>query len=147
MSKNYRKLYENTHGEIKEEWDIHHIDWNHSNNLIINLIAIPKKIHQLVHGYLGYTTREELEVLIKEFSLKRDFKRKSISYLNHKLSKFVDLNKTSEIAMSCRLRLDNQIERYHDYLKKYEKPSKFKEYCDEVKKEKKKMNRLGAIQN
>jgi len=150
MGKNYRKLYENTHGEIQEEWDVHHIDWNHNNNDINNLIAIPNKIHQLVHGYLGYTTREELEVITNEFLSKRDFKRKSVSYLNHKLSIFVDLNKTSELAISCKLRLGEQIKRYQNYLKKYEKPTKFKEYYDELKKEKDKykiMKCLGARQN
>jgi len=124
MSKNYRKLYENTHGKITDNWEVHHIDWNHENNDINNLIAIPIKVHQLIHGYLGYTDREEIINLIELFTKNKNYRNKSVSYLNNKLKYVVNTNKDCELSISCRSRLDNQIENYHKYLTKYKKKTK-----------------------
>ena len=42
---NYRKLYESVHGKIPKDdlgrsYEIHHIDGDHSNNLIENLLCV-----------------------------------------------------------------------------------------------------------
>lgn len=56
---NYRKIYEDYFGiEIPESFDIHHIDCNHSNNEIDNLIMLPKELHQRYHNAL-----QQLEVI------------------------------------------------------------------------------------
>ena len=48
---NYRKIYqENTNDIIKSNEVIHHIDMNHYNNEISNLIKLGKKEHQNLHG-------------------------------------------------------------------------------------------------
>lgn len=113
----YRLVYEDVHGKINDEWDVHHIDWNHKNDDLNNLIAIPKKVHQLIHNYLGYTTREECEKLTDLFSSDKNYRKKSVSYLNFKLSKHVDLNKECELAQDCKNRLGEKIERYHGLLR------------------------------
>ena len=47
----YRRLYENHYGiTIPPEYDIHHIDFNHENNDINNLILLPKSLHQRIHN-------------------------------------------------------------------------------------------------
>lgn len=61
---NYRALYIKNVSAIPKGWDIHHIDFNHDNNDIKNLIAVPKIVHKVIHQ-CGYTPREEIENLIK----------------------------------------------------------------------------------
>ena len=47
---NYRKFYEKETGKkIPKDFDVHHIDFNRENNDIMNLVAMPKKLHQRYH--------------------------------------------------------------------------------------------------
>ena len=48
---NYRKFYAEYYG-IKwdsRKYEVHHIDGNHENNNIANLILLPKSLHQKIH--------------------------------------------------------------------------------------------------
>lgn len=46
----YRKLYEQVYGVIiPNDFEIHHIDFNHSNNNPANLIMLPKELHKQLH--------------------------------------------------------------------------------------------------
>lgn len=47
----YRKKYISHHKKIPNGWTIHHIDFNSKNNLIENLIAVPKMVHDAIHRY------------------------------------------------------------------------------------------------
>lgn len=50
MSSDYRKLYEQEHKvKVPKSYEIHHIDFNHDNNDILNLVALPKKLHKELH--------------------------------------------------------------------------------------------------
>jgi hypothetical protein len=52
--KSYRILWIKFHGiEIPKGWDIHHIDGNHFNNTIGNLLACPRKAHVTLHALKG----------------------------------------------------------------------------------------------
>tara|TARA_R110000824_G_scaffold26046_1_gene90068 strand:- start:545 stop:763 length:219 start_codon:yes stop_codon:yes gene_type:complete len=64
MGINYRKLYEQKVSRIPENWDIHHIDFNHDNNKIENLIAVPSMVHMVIHQS-GFVPRDEIENLIQ----------------------------------------------------------------------------------
>lgn len=64
---NYRKLYKENIGKIPKNWDIHHIDFNHDNNDLNNLIAVPKIIHTIIHQ-TGYLDKEEIENLIQIYN-------------------------------------------------------------------------------
>jgi hypothetical protein len=64
MTNNYRKLYENHIGKIPDKWEIHHIDFNHNNNSLDNLIAVPSMVHMVIHQS-GYIPRDEIENLIQ----------------------------------------------------------------------------------
>lgn len=107
---NHKKLYESVHGKIKENWDVHHIDWNHDNNDINNLIAIPKKLHQLTHKYWGYVDREEYEKLLVEFP--KYPRTASVGYLNYHLVSFVNTNKRTELAIKCKSTMEDGIMKY-----------------------------------
>lgn len=46
----YRRIYvENTGIDIPDGYDIHHLDLNRNNNEILNLVALPRKLHQKFH--------------------------------------------------------------------------------------------------
>jgi len=64
---NYRKLYKDNIGKIPKNWDIHHIDFNHDNNDLNNLIAVPKIVHTIIHQ-TGYLDKEEIENLIQIYN-------------------------------------------------------------------------------
>lgn len=52
---NYRKLYENHHNvKIQKGYEIHHLDHNHENNEITNLVCIPRKLHKKYHLYWNF---------------------------------------------------------------------------------------------
>jgi len=106
----HKKIYEKVYGKVKDGWDVHHIDWDHENNNINNLIAIPKKIHYLTHKYWGYVEREEYEILLVEFP--KYPHTASLGYLNHQLIKFVNTNKRSNLAIGCKGIMDSTILRF-----------------------------------
>lgn len=59
---NYRKIYELALNEkVPKEFDVHHIDLNHKNNDITNLIAIPKVLHQNFHKCINNIERERIK--------------------------------------------------------------------------------------
>ena len=62
---NYRKLYEDNVGIIPNNWEIHHIDFNHNNNKINNLIAVPSMVHMIIHqsGYQCLHQGEEITAM------------------------------------------------------------------------------------
>lgn len=52
----YRKLYFEHYGmsDPGPEFDIHHIDLNHDNNEIDNLIMLPQRVHHKYHMCVSY---------------------------------------------------------------------------------------------
>ena len=52
--KNYREKYKRYYGiEFGRDYEIHHIDLNHDNNDIDNLVLLPKELHRKYHFYLN----------------------------------------------------------------------------------------------
>lgn len=50
---NYLDTYKQQTGfDIPKGFEVHHIDLNHENNDVKNLVAIPKWLHQKYHGVL-----------------------------------------------------------------------------------------------
>jgi len=48
---NYRKFYQEELGIILDKsYHVHHIDGNRQNNDIVNLVALPKKLHLKYHN-------------------------------------------------------------------------------------------------
>lgn len=48
----YRKYYKKIVGDIPKDYEIHHIDFDRSNNYIYNLVALPKSLHRKYHQVL-----------------------------------------------------------------------------------------------
>ena len=52
--KNYRLKYKRYYNiDFDDTYDVHHIDFNHNNNDIDNLILLPKALHSKYHFCLG----------------------------------------------------------------------------------------------
>lgn len=109
---NYRKMCTEAYGEIPKGWEVHHIDWNHYNNEIINLIAIPKPLHELIHKMLGYVNREEIDILLKEYRGHYFTEDGNLEYAYYKLSGLVNTNKTCELAYHCNGRMEYERIRF-----------------------------------
>lgn len=49
---NYRKLYAETFGiKIPSNYDVHHLDFDHSNNDLSNLVLLPRALHNKIHKF------------------------------------------------------------------------------------------------
>lgn len=63
---NYRKVYkEKCNIAIPKGYDIHHIDFNRENNDIMNLVMLPKKMHNKYHKTLLELKSYKYEVVTK----------------------------------------------------------------------------------
>lgn len=71
MSKNYRKLYKEYYKiDFGNDYEVHHIDLNHNNNDIRNLILLPKTLHRKYHKILYNVTlpiEDQNNVLVNLF--------------------------------------------------------------------------------
>ena len=89
---NYRKLYESVFGKIPSDsqgrsYEIHHIDGNHSNNSIENLVCISIEEHYNIHFSQGDFNAANL--IAERFNLEylRGFKRPHSEKTKAKLRK------------------------------------------------------------
>lgn len=79
---NYRKFYqEQTEVELPKDFDVHHIDGNRKNNDIMNLIALPSKLHHQYHFFQGSETE------IKEIEFNINVNPQSYFYTINQLTK------------------------------------------------------------
>ena len=61
--KNYREKYKRYYDiDFDKEYDIHHIDFNRSNNDISNLLLLPNKLHHQYHINVSCCTDEEHKI-------------------------------------------------------------------------------------
>lgn len=66
-NKDYRKIIKEYYNiNLESNYDVHHIDLNHNNNEISNLMIIPKKLHQKYHKYLNAINYND-NIFIKKF--------------------------------------------------------------------------------
>ncbi len=50
---NYRKIYKESYGiEFSNKYDIHHLNLNHDDNNLDNLLLLPKELHHSYHELL-----------------------------------------------------------------------------------------------
>lgn len=61
----YRRTYEMYCGKIPKGYEIHHIDFNHYNNDICNLVALPKELHQKYHKIAGDASLISFDATLK----------------------------------------------------------------------------------
>lgn len=60
--KNYKTKFKKYYGVEynSKKYDIHHIDLNHNNNDIDNLMLLPKELHQRYHFYRNNINTKEI---------------------------------------------------------------------------------------
>ena len=57
----YRKYFKKYYGiDFSKDYDIHHIDLNHYNNDINNLMLIPKELHQRYHKCINSMDKSDV---------------------------------------------------------------------------------------
>lgn len=62
--KNYRKLFEQSYNiKIPDDMEIHHIDLDHNNNELENLMIIPKELHNEYHKVLSEFERTRIQII------------------------------------------------------------------------------------
>lgn len=65
-SKNYREKFEKHYGiEIPQGFEVHHIDLNHDNNDVKNLMILPKWLHRQYHKAVSMLDQNIMEGLKK----------------------------------------------------------------------------------
>ena len=68
--KDYRKIFKKHYGvSFGSEYEIHHIDLNHDNNEISNLMILPKRLHHQYHFLLNSINYQE-SIFNKTFNAK-----------------------------------------------------------------------------
>lgn len=101
---NYRAFYES---ELKvslpESFEVHHIDENRENNLITNLVALPKELHQKYH-----LLKPKTVLTLVDFNLRGTIEIGSASFqcYVHELTAFM------YVRYECNKWID-----YRDYLR------------------------------
>lgn len=67
----YRTVFKKHYGiDFSREYDIHHIDLNHNNNDINNLMLLPKELHSEYHTLLNSVCSSNESIFNKEFNAK-----------------------------------------------------------------------------
>lgn len=62
----YRKIYEeNCNIKIPKGYEVHHIDFDRSNNKIMNLVLLPKELHNKYHTLVNRYKSMNYELVIK----------------------------------------------------------------------------------
>jgi hypothetical protein len=98
---NYRKIYKEYYNtKINKGWQVHHIDWNCENNNPLNLIAIPRRLHSIIHSHFGYIKRNEIESVLDIFLSIKNIDNFSKGALINKLSKSIKKD-PSKKAVEC----------------------------------------------
>lgn len=68
--KDYRKYFKNYYGiDFSTKYEIHHIDLDHNNNDIDNLMLLPKTLHSKYHMLLN-STPSMYDIFNKTFNAK-----------------------------------------------------------------------------
>lgn len=113
MAEDYRNKFKKHYGiEFGNEFHVHHIDLDHTNNDIKNLMILPKKLHNLYHFLLG--TRDGGK-------LQRTINAKIHSYIvNGDRYELENEKKLIEVLMECNkwydymLYLNGEMPNIHD---------------------------------
>lgn len=103
MKNNYRKIYEDATGhKIPVRFHVHHIDMNHYNNDILNLVSIPRSLHRRYHYYvscyLSNIQRFNQEKFISNFK-----------FLEEEEKSFLQFEKVYKNILECKKEISKYI--------------------------------------
>ncbi len=110
---NYRTFFKKHYGiDFSDDYDVHHIDLNHNNNDINNLMVMPKKLHNKYHICLTAMGGNDL---IKSFDARiygsaLNSNNYNIEMLQHLIESLKECNKWYDYKMY----LDGIIDNIHN---------------------------------
>ena len=112
---NYREKYKQHYGvEFGPEYEVHHLDLNHQNDDIENLLLLPRKLHRQYHFALARLpmTDSRLDVDLKIRGI-LDGGQAMNAYILSALSDFVDVYHKCQDWKDYRAYLDGLISNIH----------------------------------
>lgn len=117
----HRKIYYKYHDKTPNpKCDIHHIDGNHYNNDINNLIEMPRQLHQALHSYIGLLPRKNIILLLKWF-VRKQKNTFSKAWLEKNIKKQVSKFKLSkDVIKSNKEYLMKKEENYKKYISRFQ---------------------------
>lgn len=110
----YRKKYKkHYHINFSDKYEIHHIDLNHNNNDINNLLLIPKELHHRYHETLNSINFDKI-TLIKEIRGYTEKGNNNNWYIAEKIFEFSKIYSECQIWKDYKLYLDGEIPNIHN---------------------------------
>lgn len=89
---NYRTFYQKKTGiKLLKNYEVHHLDHDRNNNSIINLVAVPKKLHSNYHK-----SYNKFIIALEDLKLFRDFNFIIKKRINEDINNFMIIR--SELA-------------------------------------------------
>lgn len=112
--KNYRKHFKDYYGiDFSKDYEVHHIDLNHDNNDIKNLMLLPKKLHQEYHSIIQQNglncTLNTKIVGFTEQGSRYNY------YVLEQWERFLKIYTSCQLWKDYKRFLDGEIEDIHNY--------------------------------
>ena len=102
MSIGYKKDYEEYYGmRIPNDWEVHHINYNHTDNSLDNLIALPADLHKQLHVTYAKFLQSKLSFKLSDIHL-HSGKTNNYSYFMEALADYVNAVETCTPYMNLR---------------------------------------------
>ena len=105
--KNYRKKYKRYYGiDFDNNYVIHHLDFDRTNNDISNLLLLPKELHQKYHFYLQAVGNNEWKTGKLEINIRIDKHGRYEYYSDHMLVELLETIKECQKWLAYKEQLD-----------------------------------------
>jgi hypothetical protein len=62
-----RAVYVENYGELPDNWEVHHINGNKTDNNLDNLVALPKSKHMSLHCFDRHGNKEGVTTILTEY--------------------------------------------------------------------------------
>ena len=114
MAENYRRKFEKYYGiKIPKGYDIHHIDLNHENNDISNLLLLPRELHSQYHNALYDCRFGDIKLVTKIIgSIEPGYMCNP--YIKGIVNRFVDVYTECQKWKDYKMYLDGRIDNIHN---------------------------------
>lgn len=118
--KKYRSFYKKYYKiDFDNNFDIHHIDLNHDNNDINNLMLLPKKLHNKYHWLLNSVNNDDNNIFQKTFnSIIQSSILNGDNYNLKSIKELVEVIQECNIWYDYKLYLDGTIPNVHNITEK-----------------------------
>ena len=112
--KDYRKLFKKHYNiEFSSNFVVHHIDLNHENNDINNLMILPKKLHQKYHFLLTTLNVDKSSIVKFETRITGNCANTN-TYRINMIEKLAEVLTMCNMWYDYKLYMDKKIPNIHD---------------------------------